>query len=253
VVLVLVLIASQVVQRVFRGQAEMLLSHVQSIELRKTPWPEAQRQLKRWSGESRFDDQCTKSECSEQITLTEPVYNFAYKNQTFVHLDDYLRWRFKLSFQEGQFVRTERGLFLGYILIGGRPARITATVGMHDGIVWSKGFKVNIETYWHNVPDISGDGWLEYPLIAQGRSVPQFDFPDRNWDYPKMTPHPNYEIGRRNCEICLEGFVYFTPYADPGDIQRLMQFNLSCLTRIRPCVDLSDIMPAAWKQYLAKE
>jgi hypothetical protein len=68
-----------------------------------------------------------------------------------------------------------------------------------------------------------------------------------------MTLHPNYLISRPGgCEICISGYVHFTPYADPGDIRRLMQLNLSCLTRIHPCLDQNDIMPAAWKQYLAE-
>ena len=43
VLVFLVVRASQVEQRFFRSQTELLLSHVQSLELRKTPWPEAQR------------------------------------------------------------------------------------------------------------------------------------------------------------------------------------------------------------------
>jgi hypothetical protein len=48
------------------------------------------------------------------------------------------------------------------------------------------------------------------------------------------------------------GWVKFTPYAAPEDVYRLMQLNLSCLTRWHPCVTQSDIMPAAWVQYLAE-
>ena len=39
VVLFLVLLVSQVEQRIFRSRAELLLAQVQSLELRKTPWP----------------------------------------------------------------------------------------------------------------------------------------------------------------------------------------------------------------------
>lgn len=145
----------------------------------------------------------------------------------------------------------EQAMLQGYMLLGGRPATITASAGMRDGVVWSKGFSVVIETYWHNIPDFNPDRWFEYSLIATTGSVPQLDFSGQNWVDPQITLHPNYIISRPGgCEICIMGYVHFTPYADPADIRRLMQLNLSCLTRIHPCLDQSDIMPAAWKQYL---
>ena len=251
VLIFLVLLASQVEQRLFRSRAELLLSQVQSLELRKAPWPDALRQLKRWERESKFNDRCTRAECSIEITLVEPVSGFLFRNLTFVHLDDYLRWRLRLCYDEGPFVRMKQAMLQGYMLLGGRPATITASAGMRGGVVWSKGFSVVIETYWHNIPDFNPDRWFEYSLIASTGSVPHLDLSGQNWVDPQITLHPNYIISRPGgCEICIMGYVHFTPYADPADIRRLMQLNLSCLTRIRPCLDQGDIMPAAWKQYL---
>ncbi len=250
VALFLLVVASQVEQCIYRSRAELLLSQVQSLELGKTPWPEAQRQLKHWAGESKFNDQCNRTECSVQITLLEPVYGFLSRSLIFVHLDDYLRWLLKMSYDEGPFVRMVSSLTEGYMVIGGRPTKITATVGMRDGHVWSKGFLVNIETYWHRIPKADSDRWFEYALIASINSVQRLDY-GRTLDGDQITLHPNYIISRPGgCEGCIEGYVNFTPYADPDDIHRLMQLNLSCLTRIRPCLDQSDIMPAAWGQYL---
>jgi hypothetical protein len=42
----------------------------------------------------------------------------------------------------------------------------------------------------------------------------------------------------------------FTPYADPADVRRLMQFNFACLTSWRSCRTGAELMPAAWAQYL---
>jgi len=45
----------------------------------------------------------------------------------------------------------------------------------------------------------------------------------------------------------------FTPHADPADGQRLMQYDLSCLTRwISPCQTKSDIMPTAGHEMAAE-
>lgn len=252
-VLILVLVASQMEQHSFGRRAELLLSHVQSLELRKTPWPEALRRLKRWKRQSKFDDRCNETECSIEIALFDPVYGSAYKDLFFVHLDDYLRWRLKLSYDRGPFARIEEAISKGYMVLGGRPAKITASAGMREGVMWSKGYSATIETFRHEIPEADSDRWFEYSLIATAHSVQQIDFTRQNAGGPQVQLHPNYLISRPGgCEGCIFGFVLFTPYADPVEIRRLMQLDLSCLTRMRPCRDQNDIMPAAWKQYLAE-
>jgi hypothetical protein len=253
VLIFLGLLVSQVEQHLFRSRAELLLLQVQSLALKKTPWPEVLGQLKRWSRESRFDDQCNEAECSVEITLIDPVYNYASRNIRFSRLDDYLRWRFRLSSDKAPVVQMWLGLLRVYMIMGGRPAKIIANVGMRDGVVWSKGFTVNIETYWHNIPGLYAGSWGEFALISHVVSIPQFDSSIPGSDDSQLRLHPSYVIRRQaGCCFFNEGYVHFTPSADPSNIQRLMKFNLSCLTRIRPCLDQIDIIPAAWKQYLTE-
>jgi len=149
VLLSLALIVSQVEQHLFRRRGELLLAEIQSLELRKTPWHEAQSQFRRWGRDSKLDDQCNEHKCSLKITLDERVLGYLFKRNVFVRLDDYFRWRLKLSYDIGPFARLELVLLRAYVCVGGRPARIVAIVGMRDGIVWSKGFSVFIETYAH--------------------------------------------------------------------------------------------------------
>ena len=47
-------------------------------------------------------------------------------------------------------------------------------------------------------------------------------------------------------------YARFTPNAHPSDVQRLMNFDLSCITRWQPCLELEQLMPQAWPQYLAE-
>jgi len=246
--LFLVLATGQLAQHIFRRRAEYLLSQVQALELRKTPWSDARRQFQRWGSAQQLADRCDEHRCSVEINLFEPVYGFASRSYFFVHLDDYLRWRLKLSYNDGPFVRTESALLRAYMMAGGRPAKVTATVGMRDGVVWAKAFMVTIETYWHGMPGF-GAGWHEFTLMADTHSVSRFSgFDSHN---PQLIFHPDYVIGRPGgCEICVLGWAHFTPYADPSDVRRLMQLDLSCLTRFRPCLSEQDIMPAAWAQYL---
>ena len=253
VLLSLALIVSQVEQHLFRRRAELLLAEIQSLELRKTPWHEAQSQFRRWGRDSKLDDQCNEHKCSLKITLDERVLGYLFKRNVFVRLDDYFRWRLKLSYDIGPFARLELVLLRAYVCVGGRPARIVAIVGMRDGIVWSKGFSVFIETYAHDIPVFFGGTLGSYTLIAETHSVPRFDFHGSRWIGAQLRLHPDYMIGHPGgCEICVEGWAKFTPYAESLVVHRLMQLDLSCLTRWHPCLTQSDIMPAAWTQYLAE-
>jgi len=249
-----VLVASQIEQQIFRRRAERLLFEVQSIDLRKTPWSAARTQFQHWSANRKFDDACNEHSCFLTITLKESVYRYMSSRNIFIKLDDYFRWKLKLSYSIGPFQRALHSLFHGYMGVGGRPSDVVADIGMRDGIVWSKGITLHIETYSKNGPWTSSDGGnVEYTLIATASSFPRFNFFHARQNEPQLALHPDYAIGRPGgCEICVLGWAKFTPYAAPEDMNRLMRFDLSCLTRWHPCLTQSDIMPEAWAQYLAE-
>lgn len=242
--LCLTLVASQVDQHIFRYRAERLLAEIQSIELGTTPWHEAQSRFQHWGTNERNDDHCSEQQCSFEITLIEPVYNFISKNLLFGHLDDYLRWRLKLTYDTGPFVRMEVALLRAYLVLGGRPAKVIARVGMRDGTVWSKGFETTIEAYWH-IDQFTA-------LVSNVECIPQFASSNRDQNDPQLKLHPKYIIKRLNGCCDDISYVRFTPQASPDDVRRLLQFDLSCLTRIHACVSQSDLIPAAWEQYLAE-
>lgn len=251
-VLSLILVAGQIEQRVFRRRAELLLSQVQSLELRKTSWHDAQVQLQQWSSNRDFDNTCDAHECSLQITLDEFIFGHFVQRNPFVKLDDYFRWRLKLSYDTGPFERMEYALRQAYLRVGGRPARVMAKVGMRDGTVWSKGFYLWIEAYGHPI-GWSGNWRTEFTLIGSAYSVSRFERGFGELVDSQLMLHPYYSIGRPSgCTICVAGWAIFTPFAAPADVYRLMQMDLSCLTRWRHCLTQSDIMPVAWAQYLAE-
>jgi hypothetical protein len=251
-VLFVTLLAGRIEQYVFRRRAELLLSQVQSLELRRTPWQDAQFQLQRWGPNRVMGDSCDAHICSFQVTLDEFVFAHFIQRNPFVKLDDYFRWRLKLSYNTGPFERMEYALLQAYVRLGGHPARVTANIRMRDGTVWGKDFSVWIESYGHPI-DWSGNWRSEFTLIASAYSVSRFE---RHFFGPidlQLMLHPYYSIGRPSgCTICVEGWAIFTPYAAPADVHRLLQMDLSCLTRWRHCLTQSDIMPVAWAQYLSE-
>src|ERR1700676_222855 len=100
---------------------------------------------------------------------------------------------------------------------------------MQDEVIWSKGISVWVETFAHPA-DWPGEEPFEFSLLAEAQSVPGFADYFRRWVAPQLMLHPNYAIGRPSgCSSCVAGWVKFTPYTAPEDVQRLMKLNLSCL------------------------
>jgi hypothetical protein len=248
-----VLAASQIEQHLFRRRAEILLSDVQWLRLGKTPWHDAQAQFQHWGANRSFDNACNEHACSVRITLDEFVFGYISGPNIFATLDNYFRWRLRLRSDFRSFENALASLARADMRVGGRPARVVANVGMNDGIVSSEEIAVFIETYAKNGWSSSDGGTIEYMLIADAYSVPNFDRYETRQIDPQLALHPDYAIGRPGgCEICVEGWVKFTPKAPPEDVKRLTGFDLSCLTRWQPCLTQSDIMPAVWAQYLAE-
>ena len=201
-------------QWLLRHRAEQLLANIQTITLRQTQFDTVKPLLRRWERFGEYEGNCSEKHCKFKVTLQDEMFN----------LPDWLRH--------------------SVARLGGRAARVIAGFEVIDGIVWAKYFDVAVE-----MPPFRGeDGKLfSTTLLGSAESRSQF-FPPQYWG--SILLHSNYVIGRPGgCEGCVLAYVYFTPYADPQDIRRLMQFNLGCLTRWRACQDQADIMPVAWTQY----
>ncbi len=215
-------VAIQVQQRSLERRATALLQVLRDTELRMTPRANAFSLLSKVDLPWVQRGACPNTNCTTDFDLRD----FAWK-----HID---------------FFAGHQWLFRAYEILRGRPARIRASIAIIDGVVWEKDFTVFLEVPEQEGPFAPFRG-NHYTLIASLGTQSNF--------YPHISPrlllHTNYEIGQPGgCSVCVEGWVKFTPFAAPDDVRRLMQVNLSCLTRWRPCRDQSDLIPVAWSEYL---
>jgi hypothetical protein len=209
------IVAIRVQQYVLRAHAERLLEQVRALELGRTTFADSQYVFRQWQS-ARAEGPCVPVQCDFEVRLS-----------------DFCVSHFKFCAGHLQWLRV-------YESLGGRSSAVTADVSVRDGLVRGKSFRVNVGVSPHET-DLFGP--FGYSLLGTAGTVPS---------NPPQTAarHPEYYIGQPSgCELCVSVYTVFTPRADPADIQRLMQFDLSCLTRWRsPCRTQGDIMPAAWKQ-----
>jgi hypothetical protein len=194
---------------------------VRGLQLGRSTFEDSQRIFRQWDS-ARDSGPCVPLQCNFEVELSD--------------------------FGSGDFEYFIRGRILrAYEFFGGRLSVARVDVSVHDGIVWGKSFNmsVGVSEGEDRVFDSMG-----YWLIGRAGTVESID--TASW--PNQS-HPQYRIGQPGgCEVCVEVYTIFTPYADPSDIQRLTEFDYSCLTRwLSPCRTQVDIMPAAWKQVLEEK
>lgn len=235
-------------QHVFRRRVERLLAAVRATELRKTSWEEAQARFSEWKRWTTYGSTCDSRQCSFEIVLAEPVFTFV--GQSCEWLDNYLRWRLERHYGDGDgpFVRSEIRILQSYLRMGGHPGRVTVSLEMRDGKVSGESVFVSVETYGHPI-GWSGDFRQEFSLSAWFYAADRLP---TNHDLGFKPEHPDFEIIWHPCTVCVLGTVIFTPEAEGADVRRLTQIKTSCFTKWRPCLTQADIMPAAWRQFMAE-
>ncbi|HLJ87318.1 MAG TPA: hypothetical protein VKZ53_10885 [Candidatus Angelobacter sp.] len=226
---VLTIASIQAEQFVQRHRSERLLRDLQAIELRVTPRSEVERVF---GGRATKSAGCNASSCDYKVEINSWIVAKLAAIAERLHIPSR---------------PLEQLMHLGAI-----PVRVRAHIQLRQGIVWGKGMSVIISTLGSR--DYQGEG-PGIALIGSAEAVPHFYFSFSRYRLARLLRHPDYIIDRPGgCEPCILGYVDFTPYAAPSDIRRLMEFDLSCLTRwIHPCRDQGDILPAAWAQYEQEE
>jgi len=133
----------------------------------------------------------------------------------------------------GFFVHHPR-LMQVWRVLGGRPATVDGFIRVRNGVVWGKGIRAIFASY-------SAGYGEDVDLVGRmGSGSPGFVSP----------LHPEYDVGVHRSGA--GAYADFTPYADPAEVNRLMDIDFSCLTRWHFCQTVVEIAPAAWHQATAE-
>jgi hypothetical protein len=235
----------QVGQRIARHRAERLLADIRSLQLEKSTWSDAQRLMTRWGAWGSYVGRCDAHSCEYLIVMGD------WDSPS-------VSWLANLS---GAPFNPDPPIMRLVKLLHANLPIVRASISIHDGLV--PGIWFWVETH---VPKGYGPGWdgdgpepagymeyknFEYELVASARST---SHPMSFVYWPnQVVPHPEYGMGPPGgCEGCLGFRTEFTAATKKEDLDWLMGFDLSCMTRWSPCTVSSDLMPEAWRRYVAE-
>lgn len=218
VVITLLLATIQIEQHVLRRRAERLLRDIRSLQIHQATFSDVRAMGRKWGKLTHWDRACAQASCRFEIQW-----------------DDF--------YMRHVLYATRYNMLHEFMLAGGRPQRVWARVTVENGALSGKDLLVVVGS-----PGTWSDGrWWDYPLMGNVRGDPSFPSAHR-----RPSEHPLYVVGiPGGCDgPCKEIHFEFDPSLDSATVDRLMQFDLSCLTSwIHPCRTEADIMPNAWAQF----
>lgn len=221
----------------FRRQAERLLSDVRELELKKAGAAEVLLVTRKWGFEEwkRPYRPCTDDDCTYRFQLMPKparAHNFP---SPFV-------------FILGAYARV-------FEWLGLRPTVVEAWVQIQGKALRSVSFLVYTPGRGCRGSSCTLMGYAGTNQW-EGGSFSDRDRPDVKLKH--LLLHPAYLVGTYPTTLGSYGFTGVTVWAElsqdanAADVSRLMQFDLSCLTRLRSCRD-RDLMPAVWAQTVEDE
>jgi len=222
-------VAIHIQEMIFRHRAEQLLADMRSLMMRKANLAEVQGVFNRWN---HSDYRCPGSDCWLEVYLTN------------------ITWEVDSHDFAGNLRKAWSYLFT---MLGGRRASVRVLAVGANGVVWLIRYVVEMET---SAGQDVKEGDIGGTLSGEAAYTARFYIFD---DWRGLTLHSNYLIDEattsRNWNPHRAANVYavFGPDADAADIARLMNFDLTCLTRWMPCREPRDLMPEAVAQEAKEE
>jgi hypothetical protein len=204
-------------QWLLRWRAERLLSDVRSLTVNRSGWTDAQQMMKKWGQWSVPTASCTAESCTYQINLIQsllPVLGGTPEKGA-------INWLPKM---------------VGHLGLRSAAARAGFTV--QRGVVTEKWFGEQV-----TVPVQDWDlsvGFVPYLSVSSHASA---KFHDHLRD-------PDQVFANRLVRIYPHGMnASFAPDEDPSEQSLLLDYRFDCITQIRPCRDVAEILPEGWRTF----
>jgi hypothetical protein len=214
-------------QRLLRHRAERLLADIHGLQMGKSTWLDAQQLISQWGAWGKYEGTCTAKRCSYQIELDDAI--------------EKLNGRYTNTFVLNFWNCCVNWIAYPYEFLGGKTAMVFGRFEVINGTVWAKDYTLIVYVWSKDDPD-----GYQYLLMGRAATV----WRTSGFNAIHNPAHPEYVIGRPGgCEGCSSIYTRYTPYADPNDVNALLEFNLDCLTRRSSCLDVKDIMPSVTVRY----
>lgn len=220
-VVVLALFGVQVRQHLFRHRTQLLLNDMRSLWMHPSTFDDLRHLQKRWGAFGHYDGNCTAKHCEYTISLT--------------------------SLEPPRSENDRLPILIGeaLTLLGAREVNIMAGIVVHNN-------QMVLESVWFMIalPDnteirppfgYAGGDMMQAHISSASRLFLD-GFIGREADLKR-----GYEISRP--QPGTNARIHVTPQTNFADIKRLTDVNLDCITRIRPCLDMDDLLPAAWSEF----
>lgn len=133
-----------------------------------------------------------------------------------------------------------------YRWLGGRYSLVHCAFIVQDGTIWRTRTWVNIA-----VPSkLLDKDDFGYVLIVDAKSLRALSgSKSGGWVLGgdgELAEHPYYKVGRPGrCEGCADAEITYSTHTPQPEIERLTEFDFSCITRVISCKTPDDLMPAA--------
>jgi hypothetical protein len=230
-------------QRLVRVHAQHILDSLQHLEIGNSRACEGLSEWqKEWKSYVTSEGSCDgPNQFNVNIHVQHPPY----------------LWHACFEHQDSRLLRLPmRGICGTYEVLSGRPIVFTARLEGLRGFLTRKSASV-----FAVVPDDSADEDLSASVHASADSPVRLDWrrsrTEIESDLQQQRLHPGYRVfigtSRANADYNPGGRIFYTEVAigaegGKSDSERLFRFDLSCLTRMRPC-SRRDLMPAAYDQH----
>ena len=211
----------QIRQHLFRHRVQLLLQEMRNQWTHPGTFDDLRRIQQRWGAFGHYDGACTAENCEYTITLTS-VEPPSSENDRWWILKD-----------------------LTFAMLGGRGVDIMCEIDLHNN-------QMVLESVWFMIDAPPGTG-VYLPFGRAGRDIMQVRIRSASRLFSggiigsEADLKRQYEIGR--AQPGTNAWVHVTPQTSPADIKRLTDINPDCITRIRSCVDLDDLLPDAWSEF----